>query len=399
MKPLDLAAWAAALLLSSSLFAHTVALRLLLLVLGIGLVAAAAIRDRRSLQLLPPIWIPLALWAAWSVASLAWSLDPERSAKELRNEIGYSIAAFWLCFVAAQARAAPRIVLPVVGLAAAALCTVTLYDYLTLGWSASAFGLHGGPGNVSSALVILLPCAAGAAWYGREARWPLRARSAAWALVALLVLAAYQTLNRTVWIAFAVQVGLLGLFAYRRRAAGAQQRGLLAALALGGALALGVGLMLYKVQSERAEAGVGETLASDPRPALWREAVKKISERPLTGYGFGRGMLRESLRDEFKKVELWHSHNLFLDAALQAGIPGLLLLVALFATTLWQGWRLSRSADAAAAVCGIVLIAVVLGTIVRNLTDVLWVRQSALLYWAVVGVLLAWGARYRDRAS
>jgi len=71
MNPLHLAAWAAALLMSSSLFAHTVALRLLLLLAGLGLVAVAIARDRRSLRLLPPLWIPLALWAAWSIASLA----------------------------------------------------------------------------------------------------------------------------------------------------------------------------------------------------------------------------------------------------------------------------------------------------------------------------------------
>jgi len=33
--------------------------------------------------------------------------------------------------------------------------------------------------------------------------------------------------------------------------------------------------------------------------------------------------------------------------------------------------------------------------VVRNLTDVLLVRQNALLYWSALGVLLALGARAR----
>jgi hypothetical protein len=37
------------------------------------------------------------------------------------------------------------------------------------------------------------------------------------------------------------------------------------------------------------------------------------------------------------------------------------------------------------------LIAVVVGMVIRNSTDTLLVRQNALLYWGVVGVLLAWG--------
>jgi hypothetical protein len=31
--------------------------------------------------------------------------------------------------------------------------------------------------------------------------------------------------------------------------------------------------------------------------------------------------------------------------------------------------------------------------VVRNSTDTLLVRQNALLYWGVVGVLLAWGGQ------
>jgi O-antigen ligase len=135
----------------------------------------------------------------------------------------------------------------------------------------------------------------------------------------------------------------------------------------------------------------------DPRPALWREALEMVEERPLSGYGFGRGLLRDSLRDEFGRPELWHSHNLFLDAALQTGIPGVLLLLILFGATFRQGWRLARGSSLPSAVCGAVAIAVVLGTILRNSTDVLWVRQSALLYWAVMGILLAWGIRYGDQ--
>jgi O-antigen ligase len=394
MNPLHLAAWVAACLLSSTLFAHTVALRLLLLLAGIGLLAVAIARDRHSLRLLPPLWIPLVLWALWSVASLAWSIDVGRTGKELRNEIGYSVAVFWLCFVAAQARAAPRIFLPIVGLAAAAVSMLALYDFLARGWYEYILGLHGGPGNHSSALVILLPCSAAAVWHGHQAKWPLWARIAGWSLIALLALSAYATLNRTIWVALALQMVLLVVFALRRGTRAAP-RGALIILTLAGTLALATGLLLQKITSERMVTGSSGKLDSDPRLALWGEALERIEERPLTGYGFGRGLLRDTLRAEFNKAELWHAHNLFLDAALQTGIPGALLLAALFVSALWQGWRLARGAGSLAAACGMALALAVLGTVVRNMTDVLWVRQNAVLYWGVVGVLLAWGARPR----
>ena len=54
---------------------------------------------------------------------------------------------------------------------------------------------------------------------------------------------------------------------------------------------------------------------------------------------------------------------------------------------------------AVVAACGTALVAVVAGMLVRNMTDVLWVRQNSLLYWGVVGVLLAWGEVRRKPAA
>src|SRR5205814_4139565 len=103
----SLAAWAAAFFLASSVFSHTVALRLRLLIAGTLCALGAAARDR-AVRALPPLWLPFVLWAAWSALSLAWSLDLAISEKELRNEIIYTGAALWLCYVAAQARAVQR---------------------------------------------------------------------------------------------------------------------------------------------------------------------------------------------------------------------------------------------------------------------------------------------------
>ena len=98
-----LAAWTAAFFASASLFSHTVAARLLLLILGTAFAIGAIAKHRQSIRILPPIWWPFALWAAWAALSLTWSLDPQISDKELRNEIVYAAFALWVCYVAAQA--------------------------------------------------------------------------------------------------------------------------------------------------------------------------------------------------------------------------------------------------------------------------------------------------------
>jgi O-antigen ligase len=397
MKPLAALPWVAALFLSSALFSHTVALRLLLLALGVALAAAALATQRASLRALPPIWLPFALWAAWAVLSLAWSIEPQRSLLELKNEILYAGLALWVCYVAAQANGALRVIGLVLAAAATALSVLTLYDFFSGGWYKYIEGVQGGAGFHSSALVILVPCTAVAIWCACRAPWALWTRVAGCILLAVLVGSAYATQNRIIWIAFAVQTMVLALLAFPPRVALAS-RATLATVALAVVLVLGTGLLLNRITSERVITGSADSLEADPRLTLWREAVEKIGERPLTGYGFGRGLLRGSLRSEMGRVELWHSHNLFLDSALQMGLPGVFLLCMLFGVTLRRGWALVRKRNVVAVGCGAALITVVLGTIIRNMTDVLWVRQGALLYWGVIGALLG-ASSQRDDAG
>jgi len=136
--------------------------------------------------------------------------------------------------------------------------------------------------------------------------------------------------------------------------------------------------------------GTGKALQADPRLLLWPEVVEQIAERPLVGYGFGRGLLREPLREDFGTLDshLWHTHNLVLEALVQGGLSGLVLLAILLGMLLREGWRYARSADERTMACGIALIAVAAGMVVRNMTDTLFVRQNSLFFWGMAGVLL-----------
>lgn len=152
------------------------------------------------------------------------------------------------------------------------------------------------------------------------------------------------------------------------------------------------GLMTAMTQAER-ENEDGIAVAEDARLALWPVVVENIKECPLIGYGFGRGQLRQPLYAQFDNRLLWHAHNLFLETMVHLGLTGLVLLLILLGATVREGWGLARSSDALATACGIALLGVVAGMLIRNMTDMLWVRHNALMYWAVVGALLAWGCR------
>jgi O-antigen ligase len=283
--------------------------------------------------------------------------------------------------------------MPVVASAAVLACAAALY-YFRLGDQAYGAGWHGGPGNFSSALLTLMPCVLAAGWYARRAGWPRTVQVLAAFLAALFLVAAYTTQNRTIWIGLALELLIFGaLFIAREPVlASARAKAVVAAVAI--AIVAGGALMTLRIQADR-EASGARSMQNDPRLAIWPKVAEHIEQKPWTGYGFGRGMLRGSLPGEVKDEVAWHAHNLFLDVALQLGIPGLVLLLALIAATVRAGLRLALDRNDAAAACGIALIAVVAGMAVRNMTDVLLVRQNALLYWGVAGVLLAWGAQRR----
>lgn len=391
----SLAAVCAALFLSSVLFSHNVALRMLLLVLGVACAAFAAARAWRSMRILPPVWLPFLLWAAWSALSLIWSIEPARSEKELTNEVGYAALALLMCHVAAQAPRAPRIMLPLFGAAVVLLCAVALHAYRE-GQEFFVEGWHGGTSNLSSALLMLMPCAVAAGWYGhRTGSRALRTASAG--LAVLMLFAAYTTLNRTLWIGLGIEAALFGaLLALRARSA----RVRIASVVLAAGAVAGSAVLSWHVNDLRGFATPGLALASEPRVTLWPKVVEAIEERPLTGYGFGRGLLRQSLTEYYGSGLIWHAHNLFLDTALQTGLPGLALFLVLLAAIVRQGWRAFRGADDGRAACGLALLGLVTGMAVLNMSNTILVRQNALLFWGVIGVLLAWGGlAARSRAG
>jgi O-antigen ligase len=356
-----------------------------------------AVRSRlfsgsQGIHILPIIAMPFLFWATWALASFAWSQEIERTQKEFRNEVVYAFLALFLCHAAAQARNAAPVLMGAVALGAAGLCALAVVEFFSLPLDVYAKGAHGGPGNLSSALLTLLPCTVMVAWVAHVKK------SSTWLLLGSLLLvlgylcAAITTLNRTVWLGFGIQCIVMGALLLLRSYSFVWRTKLVVGAV---ALALVASSVVAVSGIEKLRVAVtGPVLPAlqDPRMAVWPFVIDEIAKHPWTGTGFGRGLLRKSLNEEFHSGLLWHAHNLFLDTALQVGLPGLALLLLLLGSVAWQGWRMAKSPQVVASACGIALLGVMAGMVVRNMTDTLLVRQNALLFWGVIGVLLAWGA-------
>lgn len=397
---LSVAKWLAVAFLASVLFSHTNALRFLLLFAGVCAVAVAAIRARAGagpdgLALIPPLLVPFLLWMAWAGASLFWSQEPELSRKEFTNELVYTLIAFWFCYLAGQAPGAARALGYGLGAAVAAVCLLAGYAFF-LDRVRYEFGLHGGAGNLSSLLITLMPGLLLIAWLSRTGEASMRAGALAWMCLALVGLGAYTTLNRTIWAAFAIQIFLLGAlilwWSYRDRRL--DRRKLLGAAAAAVVVAVIASVALVQISDQRSELlrqhPRKEAVLdgqSDPRLQIWPYAAELVRERPWLGMGYGRGIARKPLQQQFTAREIWHAHNLVLETAVQTGIPGVVLLLVLIGMTAVQGFRDARAGNPIRAACGIAVLCIVAGMLLRNMTDVLWVRQNSLLYWGMIGML------------
>jgi O-antigen ligase len=138
-----------------------------------------------------------------------------------------------------------------------------------------------------------------------------------------------------------------------------------------------------------------EGIVSDGRLSLWQEALRYIAGQPWLGYGFGRGSVRPALEGAFTVGQM-HAHNLFLEVSLQTGIVGLVLFLFLLGSLVQRLLQYLRQKDIYLCVLGMVGCMIILGMLIRNMTDMLWVRAAALTFWGVLGVVFGLAARRED---
>lgn len=347
-------------------------------------------------------------WAGWSAASVAWSIHPAFSLAELGTEVGWGLATAATFYVAARAPAPFRAINATAVAVAAFLCVLAVQLLTAPGNAGPEVVLqrsHAGVGAFSTLLVLvvpLLPLLAAPRPVGFGAGpWQLAALAA---LFALLLVAARLTENRMIWVALAagfVVAAALAAWRWRARLARAPLRWGAVLLVL----LVVLGALFVDAARERARADfngradVARALADDPRLLLWQHTFERIRERPWTGFGFGKSILREQLREETGHPLLLHAHNLFVSQWLQTGAVGVATLLALLAALAWRYWGFLRAPDGTLAAIGLAGLAMLAAFLVKNLTDDFMVRPTSKEFWALNACLVGYGMRRMRVAS
>jgi O-antigen ligase len=367
-------------------FPGTVSLRLLCLASAF-LMALACYRRWAP----PPLPCKPAIlaWALVAGLSVAYSFDPAYSLGEFKNEIGYGLMAYWAFFLFAHSLRQLSTLLAALGAAVVVIAVWGVAGALHTGtWNEA--GGHGGTGAASAFLAAVAPLFAVALL--APVKRPLR--FALWVIVVLVALAAIATRQRILWPVFLLEGALGALLVYRaaivRWSAGK------ALLGAGAAIAV-AGLMLVGLQQWREQTQSTRPIDADARLSVWPRAAARIVASPWQGVGLGRQATRKAYPDlqDPQDPLMWHAHNVFLNAGISMGLPGVAALAFLFGSFLLQYARLVRAPERLTQLVGIAGILMVAGIIGRNLTNDFFVRDGSLLFWAANGALLGVGTRAR----
>lgn len=339
----------------------------------------------------PParILFPIACWSTWCLLSLTWSVDPAYSLEELRPGLLPTLGAFLLFYgltldFADLDRWAWSLA---AGLAVLAL--VAILQHLYLGhWDPTRWHVDGG--YYATHVVLAAPMLA---WL-----WLRQETPTAWVRPALLAtalattIATYWADNRVVWIALAVMTITAVALSARDAGPAARRRAIVVAIVTTALSAALFGLA-HQQRNEilHSRGGKGAALVTDPRLAIWPFAFERIAEKPMVGHGYGRGILRDTMRTAGAAADNplhWHAHNLFLNVTLQVGLVGLALFLWMWGAMARELVGRLREAPPARrlAILGFSLLA---GYTVKNLTDDFHVRHIALLAWSLAGALIA----------
>ncbi len=151
---------------------------------------------------------------------------------------------------------------------------------------------------------------------------------------------------------------------------------------------------------------VGSLETSDPtgstRVFLWDAAWTSIKQRPVLGLGYGAfpaaapRLLHETEGVDFRHIELHatgkarETHNVYLGALAELGLPGLVLFMSVLLATTRQLIRTSKRArEAGAAFVARIANALLLSLLGWSVASIFLSTESSRSLWVLIGVSLA----------
>ena len=318
------------------------------LLLLASVAVAGDLRERAARVRASPLWWPIVAYVAWTLVVLA--IEPHYPQTPSNLWHGLRIALTMLMALSLTRSEAIASLRGFFVIAFFSIAIVLLYR--TVGfplWAPWRATLEvEGNKSINNALLITLLGATGAvvglAQFDTRGRHRLRLALAAFAVTAVAgLIVTLWLVSRTSLLALLLAVPAACVHQWRR-----QLRVLALALMLGGAVA-GAALWQSPTVQQKIELGVQELEAAQAgavsegswvvRYYMYRDTVRMVIDKPLTGWGIGGWTEQWHLRGPALLANYNMPHNDFLWMGAQGGAPGALTLLVILLTGLWQCWK------------------------------------------------------------
>ena len=375
--------------------AHVTALRSTAFVISIFLLLwSLRTADMRAI----PLKAPFAVWLGAALLSMIWAVHPDFSIGAIKTEIVFGILAFLIFFTATRG---PReLKFWVVALfASAVVATAIAAVHFLRGLDPYPVGaIYAGALSNAGYVATVLPFLAAAAMLASGKR-----RVAMLGVILLLLLMAYGTTNRGVWLYLLVELAVFGGLYLIRVDLPPKIRTRVIALMVATAI-LGTGVLLFAAKGRLGLQGgpsdiIAGTAKADLRPQLWKDSIDLIRERPFTGAGFGTMVLGREMQEQQNNLNHTHAHNIVLNYALQLGVFGPLIFAFLFYSLGREFWKLTRLPDRELLLLGIAGLSMISGVLAAGMIEDLFNHHLAWLFWSLAGMTLGYAMNRKTRVA
>ena len=339
------------------------------------------------------VWTVFAAWLGLALLSWQWTIAPDITVKSVWRDAAKGILAFSLCYVAAYRGLSPIYFGRGLLLASLAFSGIALYDFQVYQtWQ----GPHSPP-RYDVSVTLLAFMAMLFLNFGHAQDTSARpARLLTGLALGLALITGMLSASRS--FALALMLGALVLAAVYFRHVLSRQRKIIV-----GVLFIGIAapLVLYSL------ANTQRSLAhTQDREILYSTITEHALKAPWTGNGFGHETNHAWYAETFKDIpggegltQAKHAHNILLSYLEQLGIPGVLLILALFYSLVRPCWTAARAASPEMRRLGCAGLLLILGTLISNTFNFYFARHHLLLFMGLCGVVHGWISRENLRPT
>lgn len=319
--------------------------------LAAGLAIGAHLFDRMVRRgSAPPInaeVILAILLVSWAIITIPVSYWAGGSVEILTDQYIKAVAFFWLVGTLATTARRLRVLAWTLALCAIPLAATGIKNYLSgellytgvpglrriYGYMGGS-GLAANPNDLALVLNLIIPIAAALALESRQ----IGARALAALSTVISIVCVVVTFSRAGFLTLATTAAMLFVVLLRRKSAGAAA--VLFLVVLAAPVLMPTGYLdrlstITNIESDRTGSAQGR----------WQDfllAAEVVAKNPIIGVGVGNDMI--ALNQE-RGQETWRSvHNAYLQYAVDLGIPGLLLFVAMHVMCFRSARRVERTA-------------------------------------------------------